>query len=839
MYWLIRLPTRSLCFMLFRTFRKMLELLQRSWGTFLGALGFPAQRYICFRPYVLPVIVGLCLGITIHMMSVPFLEEGCDTSALRQTGSNTGNAVNSQITKSNEQSNGDKGNDDFEARIIQPLPSNLTVDKEAVKLKVARPRHISVELGIREKLFVAVFTSASSVDKLGLAIDRTMTKHVTKALFFSSEKPRAIPNDLPIVAFSDKQLENFPIHVLRYIKEHYPNTFDFYLLISDRTYLRAEKYFNLVEHISVKEDVYMGVPGQDRNFCSLEGGVLLSQSVMAQVLENLDRCTSNAHSDNPSITLGHCVHHSSQKFCTQKAGFQTLTYYQLVDFDYDADIKQLKLDIAFNSSLTFFPMPDDISHYKLHRYFCYVDLNDMKHEIEAAKQDIINLSEHSPGGRDSLTWPIGVPAPYKPVNRHSVIQWTYFTETHLYLADELTNMKEISGADKLDINDIKKTTMENLDKKYHSQFYLKKILNGYRRFDPTRGNEYILDLLLTDTLHHNAETIKRVHLVRPLGKVELVPMPYVTESMIVNLILPLKPGDGALFDIFMDSYSRTYLQNNEDVKLIVVLAYSSVQIGKPRVKDSFAHHKTLIMDYNKRYDTQGKLSWIAIENVTSDINIMDKIQDELKFDMLVLFTTVNMEINTDLTSHYFNRVRMNTIKGKQVFFPMGFWQYKPNLTYNQKPYPASVEIGQRLGQFDTKSFDHFSFYLSDYKTARKKLSPSSVQSGDIFNMFVASQSFHVFRAVEPNLKLRWMNWTCDPGLSSDKYQQCVLHNVEGLASQHHLALLIFEQQNNLISQGSSNKLASDVNERLKVSFTEPQNPPPLQQVNVKGQSVGV
>lgn len=37
------------------------------------------------------------------------------------------------------------------------------------------------------------------------------------------------------------------------------------------------------------------------------------------------------------------------------------------DFDYDQDINRLKTEPDFNQSLTFYPMPDDISYYKLHR----------------------------------------------------------------------------------------------------------------------------------------------------------------------------------------------------------------------------------------------------------------------------------------------------------------------------------------------------------------------------------------------------------------------------------------------------------------------------------------
>lgn len=349
----------------------------------------------------------------------------------------------------------------------------------------------------------------------------------------------------------------------------------------------------------------------------------------------------------------------------------------------------------------------------------------------------------------------------------------------------------------MDISDIKKVCVENLDKKYHSQFLLKRIVNGYRRFDPTRGMEYILDLLLADRLHPGVKTIKRVHLFRPLGKIELVPMPYVTENTMVTVILPLQPEDVAIFDMFLDSYARACLQNMEDVRLIVALMYPASNSTYPR--DPFARSKASINDYSKRYITKGKLSWKALDNVLSDITIVDRLQGEFKTDALILMTTVNMEMTPDLTNNYFNRVRMNTIKGKQVFFPLGFWQYRPNLMYNKKPFPASVEIGQRLGQFSTKSVEHASFYLSDYRTARKVLSAQTV---DIFSMFVTYKTFHVFRAVEPNLKLKWMNLTCDPRITAEKYEQCVARNIEGLASQHHLALLIYEQRNEVISQSN-------------------------------------
>ena len=313
-----------------------------------------------------------------------------------------------------------------------------------------------------------------------------------------------------------------------------------------------------------------------------------------------------------------------------------------------------------------------------------------------------------------------------------------------------------------------------------------------------RGMEYILDLLLIDN-RKRTEVFKRVHLIRPLGKVEIVPMPYVTESMMVNIILPLHPEHVRLFEAYLASYAHVCLEGGEDVRLIVALLYPA-NIVQSGFQDPFMRPKNLINDYSRKYNTKGKLTWKVIKNYVSDINVMDLMLAEFQTDALILMNTVNMEFANDLSSQYLNRVRMNTLKGAQVFFPMGFWQYKPNLIYNKKPYPASVELGQRLGLFSTTSFEHSSFYTSDYKTARRFLTPGQLQTGTIFSMFVSYQNFHVFRAVEPNLKLRWMNITCLPTLTSSAYQECLSRNMVGLASQHHLALLIYEKQNDVLVQ---------------------------------------
>ncbi|CAF4433873.1 unnamed protein product, partial [Adineta steineri] len=65
-----------------------------------------------------------------------------------------------------------------------------------------------------------------------------------------------------------------------------------------------------------------------------------------------------------------------------------------------------------------------------------------------------------------------------------------------------------------EIHEVINYAVEQLQKKYGIQLKFKKLINGYRQFDPTRGTHYIMDLSLIDK--NKIEFIKRAELMRPL-----------------------------------------------------------------------------------------------------------------------------------------------------------------------------------------------------------------------------------------------------------------------------------------------------------------------------------
>ena len=69
--------------------------------------------------------------------------------------------------------------------------------------KVVRPRYYSTELGIKEKLLVAIISSPAILEEVGSVVNKTLAGHVDKVLFFADEQPKNGLQELnlPIIVF--------------------------------------------------------------------------------------------------------------------------------------------------------------------------------------------------------------------------------------------------------------------------------------------------------------------------------------------------------------------------------------------------------------------------------------------------------------------------------------------------------------------------------------------------------------------------------------------------------------------------------------------------------------
>ncbi|XP_071487454.1 chondroitin sulfate synthase 2-like [Diadema antillarum] len=748
---------------------------------------------------VFPILMGICVGIVLSMLCSPLLESNCGLDNLVAV--RTGRKTHTIFYGTDENGNM-LSEDDFEPVLrVEENPPARVVEKR----RVVRTRFIASELGIKEKLFVAVVVSRGEIhsESTTVGINKTLANSVNKLVYFARTKPDPVPAGMTIVTFEGDQAVMRSFQIWKYIYDHFGNDYDWFFVISDDTYVFGEKLLYFVNHISIGRDLYMGIPtheeDMDVTYCQKEAGYLLSRNLLLKVGDHWEECMQKAWSSQPDLEIARCIKEHSGAHCVDNyegTTFKAMNFQDKVLTTKDTKDKRLK------EALTMYHVMDQRIIYKLQKFFIEASVNRSYAEIARLQRDIQETSQYSPGGKESVKWPIGRQPPFKAQSRFDVFGWEYFTMTHIYASTDIESKVPLIGADKQDIDEIVTTAMGRLNEKYEKAFTLGRLVNGYRRYDPTRGMEYTLDLELKMTAQK--KTIqKRVQLLRPLNKVEIIPMPYVTEYTQVTIIVPVVASKQEQVKTFLDTYTKVCLESKEKVALMLIFIYNPVQARSMATDDIFGVVKGHV-SYLERKFSGAHISWLSVKTtMPSLIALMDVISTKFASDTLFFVTNVHLEMHNE----FLNRVRMNTIAGWQVFFPIPFAQFDPEIIYAESPNPGTIDISKQVGRFDDSSYEHAAFYNSDYKTARKLwdekhpgVGTDHIQSDeDLFDMFLNCK-LHVFRAVDPAMKQHYQKRVCRPTLTEERYHKCLASRAEGLASRSQLAVLVFQQQQQLKQQ---------------------------------------
>ena len=200
------------------------------------------------------IIIGLCVGIALSLILTPYLEEDCSGGLSQKllNGVRVGNLRDLR-------SSGPAVEEDYEPRIILKNYSKEELAKSSKPEKLLRPRYYATELGIREKLLVAVISGKDTVNSYGISLNRTLSHYVDKLIFFiDGIGTKKLGLNIPIVGFKDEKPLIKVFRILSYLNENYLNEFDYFFLVTDRTYVHGRRLVKMVQRLSISQAVHMG-----------------------------------------------------------------------------------------------------------------------------------------------------------------------------------------------------------------------------------------------------------------------------------------------------------------------------------------------------------------------------------------------------------------------------------------------------------------------------------------------------------------------------------------------------------------------------------------------------
>ncbi len=370
-----------------------------------------------------------------------------------------------------------------------------------------------------------------------------------------------------------------------------------------------------------------------------------------------------------------------------------------------------------------------------------------------------------------------------PKNKFEINYWEYFNQTRLMSIMNESPARGIIGGIREEARYAltKAIYLANQGLPQSQRFIFDKLENGYHRLDPMRGSEYILDFVFRRNSDRSTRIKKRISILRPFHE-SVVPIESPEMLPTVNVVTVLS-GLSSRLEHFLQQYERNVLQLGEDVTLTIVL-FDSPDASKVRL---------MVQQYITRY--QG--AKIFIVDATGEFARgigLHRGTEHFRDDQLLFFVDVDLDISFD----FFQRCRLNTLREKQVYFPVFFKLYNQEFVRQYHHGNSSMVITRENGHWAHYSYGMVCIYTSDYRKSGgfdRNMRGWGEEDVDFMSR-VLNHGLEAFRAPDPGLIHNWHRKMCNKETVTNQaaFEHCLQSKGENLADRIELAQYVFESE---------------------------------------------
>ncbi len=255
----------------------------------------------------------------------------------------------------------------------------------------------------------------------------------------------------------------------------------------------------------------------------------------------------------------------------------------------------------------------------------------------------------------------------------------------------------------------------------------------------------------------------------------------------ICFVLPLS-GRLDTFRKFMKNFEDVCLKTSENVELAIVL-FSNGSLDKDI--GTIVNRTVSLLEV--KYPRASFIVVQLAQNFSRSIACEAGMAAFASKNSLLFFIDVDMMFTMDVLV----RIRLNTIRNTQVYFPIVFSQYDPEQlaklnTTNMHHGPLTIHGD--LGYWRFYGFGILSVYYEDikmvggYDTTIKGWGKEDV---DLYDRFSAS-NLKVFRSVDRGLVHMYHKIICNPNLTNEQMDMCIGTLMASQASQRTLARAVYK-----------------------------------------------
>ncbi|XP_066583184.1 chondroitin sulfate synthase 1 [Prorops nasuta] len=586
----------------------------------------------------------------------------------------------------------------------------------------------------------------------------------------------------------------------------------------------------------------------DENFCMGGPGVLLSRETLKRIVPHIKKCLQNLYTTHEDVELGRCVKKYAGIPCTWNYEMQSILYHNSSgDQAFTGNLKKKEVHRA----ITLHPVKSPPHMYRLHNYMRGLHIQDLQQERLHLHRDLYTMAKQLGIGLDNLknneiakgvrlfaadpyssrhpgdTGILGVPPglrSFKPMTSEEVIPWDFLSRSEYSLADS-NPRRRVHSDIKEGLDDITREVMASINACSRQRGRIveeRSALYGYRRVD-SYGADTILDLLLVYRKYRGRKVTlpvrRHVYLHQHFTGLEIrevlngeqvilndtnsqgyeKSLQNILRNTFLNLnfnpdaendpvqgktihfVLPLS-GRFEVFQRFLKNYEEICLTTGEKTELTVV-------VYPHPTEDSV--EKTINLVEQLRYKYRNS----RIETITGSGNFsrakalhvgISKLKDE---DLLFF-----IDVDIVFTNSALNRIRLNTLLGRRIYFPVVFSQYDPKVLYKNSVKPDRFAISDFSGYWRIFGFGIVSLYKKDYNAIGGfdlSIQGWGKEDVDLFDKAVKS-NLDIFRAADKHMIHVFHEVECENKLSRTQYTMCMGTKAATYANREVLTKIINE-----------------------------------------------
>lgn len=675
-------------------------------------------------------------------------------------------------------------------------------------------------------LFIGVMTAQKFLESRALAIHSTWGQNVPgKLLFFSSSVSKTLLKIplVPLMGVDDSyppQKKSFLM--LKYMHDHYIDKFEWFMRADDDVYIRMDKLEKFLRSINSSKPQFIGQAGvgkeeefgqlnlePDDNFCMGGPGIIMSRMTLKLLVPHIRYCLKHLYSTHEDVEIGRCVKKFVGIPCTWSYEMQSIFYHSFSGEG--VFTRRLKVK-DIHRAITLHPIKQPLYLYRLHSYFLGLQSQELRYKIlrlNRELQDMIKyINEETSTIKNAISDDISVLGSrpilnkFYPNNSDEVLIWDYLSK-NIYSAYNLNPKRRMEVHLQTAINDTIMEVMEMINKfsKQRGRIIdFKDLLYGYIRVNPLYGVDYILDMLLTYKKYRGKKMTvpvrRHAYLYQAFSEPEIreikeeefeTSIQYRGSNIdsnslgtVIHFILPLS-GRVNVFKRFLKNFEEVCLKMEENVELAVVL------FSDGSLEDAI-ETKTVFEDLRNRYPNY-LLRLVEASGMFSRALALE-IGAKLYSSSALLFF---VDVDIILDNSVLRRIRMNTIKGKQAYFPIVFSEYNPKYIQNVSFY-ETTHIDENRGYWRQFGFGIVSLYHGDLQEVGgldTGIQGWGKEDVDLYNKIVHS-NISVFRAVDPGLIHLFHPIECSQQLDKAQYDMCLGSKYSSLASAKRLTNIIMD-----------------------------------------------